>query len=73
MLDFYLDDIVGLSCTADLHGRHHRGLRLLLNNVGLKLEKCHFGGNKLLFRSLLVELVSPDGLQPDLFRTRVVE
>lgn len=53
---FYLDDIVALSPAADLRGRCPRERHLLLNHVGLKLEKCHFGGNKLSFESLHVEL-----------------
>ena len=49
-------------------------MHLLLNNVGLKLEKCHFGGNKLWFRLLGGEWVSEDyGLQPDLFQAGGVE
>ena len=41
---------------------------------GGKLEKCHFGGNKLRFRSLSGEWVSADcGLRPDLFQAGGVE
>lgn len=58
---------------ANLRRRRPGGLRLLLNNVGLKLEKCHFGGNKSLLGSLHAELVSLDGLRPDLLRTSVIK